>query len=907
MLEEYIWVHKLFWYRQNLALCLMNPKTERYEEAIEQMKLAMKIHTELLRRQNSPRADTSWKALPTLYAHYTEARILGNLLDEETKNVLEKVIEVYEDSSFPKDAWDGLHLVLARINLALVLRALGVEPEKEELLVQQSMTYIRKHPEDKYRLKRFLQLPYQSSHPVSIALGESWIASDESDSKEERRRFRACDHCKLGEPVATLSRCRGCQEAMYCSKTCQRAGWPGHRSGCRASSERILKVKALRDSGQISDRSSVHLFALINWDNKPYYTNIEAPVHALGLQYDPTRAETHVIFRIVHYVEDASALDAGDRFYVEQVGVFRVQDVLADIMVFGNERNLEEARQSFEDAAPLSDREKGYFYLRTWTLISTDGNLIPFLCRTGFGPTGSTLPPRMGEGVRMPISELPPVSRVIAEAEIKRRMGATDDGSPSTSEELQLWREHLDDPRHPMRQLRPNLPPYAKVPDALVIYTTWYLRVPNLFKFCIHAEPSDMPEEYLEELIWVNNLCIKLYEVTTPKMRCDYEAFNRVEHEGDSMGRRVRYREHLAWCLMSPTMERFEEAVEQLKIGVAEYAVAVRMLNLPVADTPWKSHPQVYAAYAEARVLANHLDMVTKEMLEHVLDAAQDPLTRTIRELAWHVVLARANLALVLHVLGIEPDREKQLTQLATSYIRRRPELKKHIGRFLRCHDSHPVLLELGEDWSVTDNIKQIMTMKDHMPAGMAKRMEEFFTWLSSPYYANEEALIHALNLQHDLHRARTHIVFRLIRCVKTRSRDIRDWFRVEQCSVFKIADVYPEIKDCQNLKTDEEVQEYFEDIFAIRDGQRKDVVDVLHLTSFIAGTATGKLGCMLFNVKEERIRRMPYDPAWRQKANHSGRPPAAFVLRAGVQDAEFDYQDNMTRLASYINALQLA
>lgn len=68
-----------------------------------------------------------------MYAHYSQVRVVTNRLDHETKDVLEKVLGVIEDPSVKKDATLGWHcLVLARINLALVLHTLGIEPERTQ-------------------------------------------------------------------------------------------------------------------------------------------------------------------------------------------------------------------------------------------------------------------------------------------------------------------------------------------------------------------------------------------------------------------------------------------------------------------------------------------------------------------------------------------------------------------------------------------------------------------------------------------------------------------------------------------------------------------------------------------------------------------------------------------------------
>lgn len=71
----------------------------------------------------------------------------------------------------------------------------------------------------------------------------------------------------------------------------------------------------------------------------------------------------------------------------------------------------------------------------------------------GVGTTGSTLPPRMGEGVRMPVSELPPVDRVRAEAEISKfRYESLSANSKSTeSEQNVVWGPRMTGRQPPLK------------------------------------------------------------------------------------------------------------------------------------------------------------------------------------------------------------------------------------------------------------------------------------------------------------------------------------------------------------------------------------------------------------------------------------------------------------------------
>ncbi|KAI1787744.1 hypothetical protein LXA43DRAFT_684875 [Ganoderma leucocontextum] len=50
-------------------------------------------------------------------------------------------------------------------------------------------------------------------------------------SKGVPTALRRCDHC--GSPDRTLRKCARCSLVSYCSKECQKAAWPGHKSQCQ--------------------------------------------------------------------------------------------------------------------------------------------------------------------------------------------------------------------------------------------------------------------------------------------------------------------------------------------------------------------------------------------------------------------------------------------------------------------------------------------------------------------------------------------------------------------------------------------------------------------------------------------------------------------------------------------------
>ena len=59
-------------------------------------------------------------------------------------------------------------------------------------------------------------------------------------------------------------------------------------------------------------------------------TNSSFLAHALGLQKDPSRGHTHIIFRELEYRPQQSK-DFRFRFHVVRIGVFKIRDVLKEI------------------------------------------------------------------------------------------------------------------------------------------------------------------------------------------------------------------------------------------------------------------------------------------------------------------------------------------------------------------------------------------------------------------------------------------------------------------------------------------------------------------------------------------------------------------------------------------------
>ncbi|TCD60800.1 hypothetical protein EIP91_009500 [Steccherinum ochraceum] len=589
---------------------------------------------------------------------------------------------------------------------------------------------------------------------------------------------------------------------------------------------------------------------------------------------------------------------------------------------------------------------------------------------SSLGRTGSTLPPRLDNNVKAD-TVLPPLPVVRADAEKWRRLGA---GS-FTEDEFKNHRSWLENMVQGWNASQAGtnstseLSSKPDIPDAVVAYCAWWTEVPNLFQFCIFVHPSDLPDGITDEYVWVQRTMIRMYDESTPETRLECHFTRELETAEDSLLRTMHYRKNLIQCLMSPDTERYEEGFEQLTHYMGEQVEVLKWTYVPYVNAPWRHLPSLYAEYGAARVFTNRLDQETKTVLQNVLDAVGDPTTFDTSQLEWTTISARINMVLVLHVLGQEPEKERQLTEQAVTYIRRHPHLKDRLVRYLRRPDlpPHPVLVALGEDWfedrSLTareerrryrkcahcdlgepvktlskctgcqivmycsrdcqraawrghrDICRKNMETRDSarnmidqglMSSTTLNNLTALSSWLSSSYYPNTEALIHALRLQQDLNRASAYIIFRLVSYVdnlRPRS-DPRDHFRVDQLGVFKITDILEDVQHHERLESQEAARRSLDEHPR---GLRKGKVYVLTYTFVVTGNVIGTYKCRAIGFSEDTVRRTPYDPAWREKVNRVGRPPQPFPSQSGAQDAEFDDQDPVARLASYLNAANIA
>ncbi|TCD64390.1 hypothetical protein EIP91_004137 [Steccherinum ochraceum] len=541
------------------------------------------------------------------------------------------------------------------------------------------------------------------------------------------------------------------------------------------------------------------------------------------------------------------------------------------------------------------------------------------------GLTQSTLPPRASH--RYSAEELPPLEKVISDVEYLKR-----------NEELVRQLDTDEGLQEYMAQNNHELQGY---PIAYAQAMIWAYFVPDLWNFCLSVVTEDVPEDILPEYIWMQRKNLRYHTDMSPEeQRCWLPEAN----PGERIDQRLYFRQNLADCLLCPQVNQMEEAVVELTRMVEDFKSYLYTIDSPNKDTPWLERPLLFARLAEARVLCNYLDDETKVALERFLEGMAKT-TEIINDLPWHLIVTRMSLALVLHVLSVEPEKQQSHTDWAVSHLRKRPQYKDRAIQFMLRSGQplHPVLAKLGTDWledkPSTEHAecrqerrcvrcqrerpvvkKLVMCTKCksacycsqecrkadwprhqpicskwasiwfRAPAQVAKQLGNAKQWEMTPGAFNSAAVIHALALTQDISRARTHVIFRiLVPATRTKSRAVQDKLYVSKIGVFKLEDVLPDI---QLLISGPTLEITRRSISRMLD-QGQDYVRVLCLNWTVLQGVTVIFSSKSFTFPQTQIRRMSYDPSWRDKVNRDRPPPGVPILPSGTPDSEFDYDES--------------
>ncbi|KAI0798244.1 hypothetical protein C8Q75DRAFT_741096 [Abortiporus biennis] len=313
--------------RYKLCRHLLNPKIDSPQEALPILRAAVDEHVKRLRDLKIRRAP--WLENPGLYSLLGDALVSTGEYTEETKLILEHVLQAVEGS--PGTA-EFTHLIIrTRIHLSLVYKELGVEKKKQKEHTEWAAKFIKKTPKmiPIRTLRQMIDRDGQPRHPVYEAIGGlDWIDERPSiPSRQSNRMAKNCRNCGGREPLKTLSRCSGCKHIWYCSRECQRANWKMHKDSCREMAEARAKAEALK---AVDPKGGQQAEDWIKWRNGSHFANTRALCHALGLHKDPSRGRTHIVFRNVEYAPKASK-DIQYKFRITGATVYKIEDVLNEI------------------------------------------------------------------------------------------------------------------------------------------------------------------------------------------------------------------------------------------------------------------------------------------------------------------------------------------------------------------------------------------------------------------------------------------------------------------------------------------------------------------------------------------------------------------------------------------------
>ncbi|TCD63309.1 hypothetical protein EIP91_005690 [Steccherinum ochraceum] len=209
-------------------------------------------HEMELIRKGSPHVKQPWRDRMPLYAQLADVLVFSNELNNDTKFLLEQLLEYAKDQSAPDFAMTKelrKDVVLScRIHLSLVLSQLGGKenPVKSKQHTSWVVNQFRDRPHMRDTLSGYVLRKDLPEHPVARALGPAWFANAPSwRSPETRTPWKpsgsgssssACAQCGAQKGSSTgeeLLRCSRCKNVFYCSKECQKAAWKQHKSACR--------------------------------------------------------------------------------------------------------------------------------------------------------------------------------------------------------------------------------------------------------------------------------------------------------------------------------------------------------------------------------------------------------------------------------------------------------------------------------------------------------------------------------------------------------------------------------------------------------------------------------------------------------------------------------------------------
>ncbi|OBZ76097.1 hypothetical protein A0H81_03250 [Grifola frondosa] len=394
-----------------------------------------------------------------------------------------------------------------------------------------------------------------------------------------------------------------------------------------------------------------------------------------------------------------------------------------------------------------------------------------------------------------------------------------------------------------------------------------------------------------------------------------------------------------------PQIDRPADAIPCLKGVIALNVKQLRAVG--ISHKPWLHSPDLYGMYGDALVGAGHFDLDTKQALERALEAATEgpPNAQNLTSVVVHARTHLALVLFQLGIEPLaQKEHTEWATKFFRKNPKLLPVPQMILLIARPGHPQHPVMEALGPKWlkdlenrrstqrqderrsqqcrncngmepdktlfrcagckhiyycsrecqkanwklhkvmckETARDKERVDELKKTDPIN-AQRAADWIKWRECTNSAETFALVHALGLQRDPSRGRTHIVIREVKYVPNESKDVRYKFKAVRAGVFRIADALTELERLMNLHKGEGT-EYIRGLLADIDAADRSGQHVPILDLTFGDEVDTWLGSNAISL--DMLRMVPYDPEWRKTINKSLQPQR-MTLRNGAQDAE--------------------
>ncbi|OBZ66305.1 hypothetical protein A0H81_13876 [Grifola frondosa] len=485
-----------------------------------------------------------------------------------------------------------------------------------------------------------------------------------------------------------------------------------------------------------------------------------------------------------------------------------------------------------------------------------------------------------------------------------------------------------------------------EVPESLA----WYAQLSSLFSWSCRVRGADVPDDMLEPTIFALGMTVKAFDECSDAELLECHILSPGPELDVELTKLMLLMDLLdkVWRLLfDPRVDRPALAAHYLKIQIAH--ISVNVCDRLGSNEAWMHYPSLYCSLGDALIGAGEFTAETKEVLERAMEAVEATKEEN-HDWSIFMLRNRANMAMLLEQLHVEPDAQKEHTEWTAKFLRGHPNIiRKCYLRLLLARPNlpqHPVLKALGgEKWldkpelTSRENSRlakmchccyargiqkplflcgrcgsayycskecQRMHWKNHKlicesNAKSKKQVEElkrtdpltaeFYAdwnrWCDAPKGGITIAQVSALGLQRDPSRGRALVVIREVE-YSPLPKDLLRKFRIKRCGIFRIADVMAANLDSK--VADEGAKELGELRGQMRmfTDQVSSNHDGLENVPILDLTfGKGLAGFMSCRAMSlDSIRRFPYDPLWRKTIN-KGPPPEPMEGFAGLQDIE--------------------